>query len=124
MDGAPTSSASSSNGSPQPLEDIKSCVADFRADRKWPDYGTLCDCFAAPQSTSRGGKTAGGIAASLRRGFVRAAIIRDASHHPSRGPAQAATPRFAHLKLARCCTRWRIRVRFRTRLIKCRARFA
>ena len=43
--------ALSSNGVLTIVE-IKSCVADFRADRKWPDYRDFCDrfYFAAPDT--------------------------------------------------------------------------
>ena len=27
------------------IVEIKSCIADFRADRKWPDYEDFCDRF-------------------------------------------------------------------------------
>ncbi|ACI99908.1 MULTISPECIES: MmcB family DNA repair protein [Rhodospirillales] len=27
------------------IVEVKSCVADFRADHKWPDYREFCDCF-------------------------------------------------------------------------------
>jgi hypothetical protein len=27
------------------IVEVKSCVADFRADRKWPDYRSFCDTF-------------------------------------------------------------------------------
>ncbi len=42
----------SPDGSIQIVE-IKSCVADFRADRKWPDYRDYCDAlyFAVDLST-------------------------------------------------------------------------
>lgn len=26
--------------------EVKSSLADFRSDRKWPEYGDYCDCFA------------------------------------------------------------------------------
>lgn len=34
------------------IVEIKSCVADFRADRKWPDYRDFCDrfFFAVPET--------------------------------------------------------------------------
>ena len=40
-----------SGGSAIHIIEIKSCVADFRADQKWPDYRAHCDrlWFAIPQ---------------------------------------------------------------------------
>ena len=37
------------------IVEIKSCVADFRADQKWPEYREYCDrfFFAVPQSFPR-----------------------------------------------------------------------
>ena len=34
------------------IVEIKSCLEDFRADRKWPEYREFCDClyFAVPPS--------------------------------------------------------------------------
>jgi len=37
------------------IVEIKSSVADFRSDRKWPDYRAFCDrlCFAVPAAFPR-----------------------------------------------------------------------
>ena len=44
-----------SAGSAIHIIEIKSCVADFRADQKWPDYRAHCDrlWFAIPQDMSQ-----------------------------------------------------------------------
>jgi hypothetical protein len=79
------------------IVEIKSSVADFRADRKWPDYRDFCDRFffaiaetvpaeILPEST-------GLIVAD---GFG-AAILRDPPEHPLAGARRkAVTLRFAH----------------------------
>ena len=76
--------------------EIKSCVADFRADRKWPDYQDFCDrfYFAVPDTVpleilpeDRGLIIADGFGA---------AIIRDSVRHPLPGARRkAVTLRFA-----------------------------
>ena len=77
--------ALSSNGVLTIVE-IKSCVADFRADRKWPDYRDFCDrfYFAAPDTMPADilPEDCGLIVADS----FGAAIIRDASTIPSRAP--------------------------------------
>ncbi len=84
--------ALSSNGVLTIVE-IKSCVADFRADRKWPDYRDFCDrfYFAAPDTMPVEilPEDCGLIVADS----FGAAIIRDACHHPLAGrPAQGRDP--------------------------------
>lgn len=76
--------------------EIKSCVADFRADRKWPDYRDFCDrfYFAAPDTMPVEilPEDCGLIVADS----FGAAILRDASHHPLAGARRkAVTLRFA-----------------------------
>ena len=88
--------ALSSNGVLTIVE-IKSCVADFRADRKWPDYRDFCDrfYFAAPDTMPVEilPEDCGLIVADS----FGAAIIRDACHHPLPGARRkAVTLRFAH----------------------------
>jgi hypothetical protein len=88
--------ALSSNGVLTIVE-IKSCVADFRADRKWPDYRDFCDrfYFAAPDTMPADilPEDCGLIVADS----FGAAIIRDACHHPLAGARRkAVTLRFAH----------------------------
>ncbi len=77
--------------------EIKSSVADFRADRKWPDYEDFCDrfYFAVPETVpfdilpeDRG---------LILADSFGAAIIRDAPSHPLTGARRkAVTLRFAH----------------------------
>ena len=79
------------------IVEIKSSVADFRADRKWPDYRDYCDrfFFAIPDSlpeTLTPPET-GLIVADA----FGAAILREAPEHPLSGPRRkAVTLRFAH----------------------------
>ncbi len=80
------------------IVEIKSSLADFRADRKWPDYREFCDrfYFAVPETVSVGilPETTGLILADS----FGAAIMRDAPVHPLAGARRkAVTLRFAHL---------------------------
>jgi hypothetical protein len=78
------------------IVEIKSSVADFRADRKWPDYEEFCDrfYFAVPETMpfhilpeDRGLIVADSFGA---------AIMREASCHPLAGARRkAVTLRFA-----------------------------
>ncbi len=64
------------------IVEIKSSVADFQADRKWPEYRMFCDrlCFAAPPDMPEGifPADAGLIVADSYGG----ALIRDPPSHP------------------------------------------
>ena len=78
------------------IVEIKSCVADFRADRKWPDYQDFCDrfYFAVPDTMPVDilPEDRGLIVADS----FGAAIIREAGHHPLAGARRkAVTLRFA-----------------------------
>jgi hypothetical protein len=72
-------------------------VADFRADRKWPDYEDFCDrfYFAVPETVPFD-------ILPEDRGLIiadsfGAAIMREAAHHPLAGARRkAVTLRFAH----------------------------
>ncbi|WP_419952357.1 MmcB family DNA repair protein [Methylobacterium sp.] len=79
------------------IVEIKSSVADFRADKKWPDYRDYCDrfYFAVPDSLPEGltPEEAGLIIAD---GYS-AAILRDPVDHVLSGARRkAVTLRFAH----------------------------
>lgn len=79
------------------IVEIKSSVADFRADRKWPDYQEFCDhfYFAVPESLPLDilPEDRGLIVADS----FGAAILREAAHHPLPGARRkAVTLRFAH----------------------------
>ncbi|WP_134500689.1 MmcB family DNA repair protein [Microvirga pakistanensis] len=77
--------------------EIKSSVADFRADRKWPDYEDFCDrfYFAIPETVPFD-------ILPEDRGLIiadsfGAAVLREAAHHPLAGARRkAVTLRFAH----------------------------
>jgi hypothetical protein len=78
------------------IVEVKSSVADFRADRKWGEYRDFCDrfYFAIPDTVPPDiiPKEAGLI---LADGFG-AAILREASPHPLAGARRkAVTLRFA-----------------------------
>ena len=80
------------------LVEIKSSVADFRADRKWPDYEDFCDrfYFAVPETVPFDILPAD-------RGLILAdafgaAIVREARHHALPGARRKAVLlRFAHM---------------------------
>ncbi|WP_336487680.1 MmcB family DNA repair protein [Methylobacterium nigriterrae] len=79
------------------IVEIKSSVADFRADKKWPDYRDYCDrfYFAIPESVPAGiiPDEAGLIVADA----FGAAILREPADHPLSGARRkAVTLRFAH----------------------------
>ena len=79
------------------IVEIKSSVADFRADRKWPDYRDYCDrfFFAIPETVPEAliPEECGLIVADA----FGAAILRTPSEHPLSGPRRkAVTLRFAH----------------------------
>ena len=79
------------------IVEIKSSVADFRADRKWPNYEDFCDrfYFAVPETVSFDILPAD-------RGLILAdsfgaAIMREARHHALAGARRKAMMlRFAH----------------------------
>jgi hypothetical protein len=78
------------------IVEVKSSVADFRADRKWPDYEEFCDrfYFAVPETVPF-------AILPEDRGLILAdsfgaAIVRDSLHHPLAGARRkAVTLRFA-----------------------------
>ena len=79
------------------IVEIKSSVADFRADQKWPDYEEFCDrfYFAVPETVpfeilpeDRG---------LILADAFGAAIVREARHHALAGARRKAVMlRFAH----------------------------
>ena len=84
------------------IVEIKSSLADFRADGKWPDYRDFCDrfFFAVPESFPADvlPQDAGLI---LADGYG-AAITRDAPEHRLAGARRKAiTLRFAHAAAGR-----------------------
>jgi hypothetical protein len=79
------------------IVEIKSSVADLRADRKWPHYEEFCDrfYFAVPETVPFDllPDTTGVILADS----FGAAIVREAPHHALAGARRkAVTLRFAH----------------------------
>lgn len=78
------------------IVEIKSSVADFRADGKWPDYRDFCDrfFFAAPETVPFD-IFPDGTGLILADAFG-AAILRDPPSHPLAGARRkAVTLRFA-----------------------------
>ena len=78
------------------IVEIKSCLADFRADRKWPGYRDFCDrfFFAVPETVPLEilPDSAGLIVADA----FDAAILREPPAHPLAGARRkAVTLRFA-----------------------------
>jgi hypothetical protein len=79
------------------IVEIKSSVADFRADRKWPDYEGFCDRFYFAIA-----ETIPFDILPEDRGLIvadsfGAAILREATHVPLAGARRkAVTLRFAH----------------------------
>ncbi len=79
------------------IVEIKSSVADFRADQKWPDYEPFCDrfYFAVPETLPL-------HILPEDRGLILAdsfgaAIVREAQHHALAGARRKAVMlRFAH----------------------------
>ncbi|WP_019903067.1 MmcB family DNA repair protein [Methylobacterium sp. 77] len=79
------------------IVEIKSSVADFRADKKWPDYRDYCDrfYFAVPDTLPEGliPEEAGLIVADA----FSAAILREPADHLLSGARRkAVTLKFAH----------------------------
>ncbi len=79
------------------IVEIKSSVADFRADRKWPDYRDFCDrfFFAIPEHVPESliPEDCGLIVADA----YGAAILREPTEHALTGARRkAVTLRFAH----------------------------
>lgn len=84
------------------IVEIKSSIADFRADSKWPDYRACCDrlFFAIPETVPAGimPEDAGLIVAD---GFG-AAVLREApAHRLAPATRRALTLRLARLTAAR-----------------------
>lgn len=78
------------------IVEIKSSVADFRADRKWPDYRAFCDAFffAAPETLPL--DLFPGDAGLILADAFGAALVREAPRHPLAGARRkAVTLRFA-----------------------------
>jgi hypothetical protein len=87
------------------IVEIKSCVADFRADGKWPDYRDFCDrfSFAVPTDFPTGilPDDAGLILADA----FGAAVVREAPEHRLKGARRKAVLlRFAHAAAGRLHT--------------------
>ena len=79
------------------IVEIKSCLADFRADRKWPDYRDYCDrlYFAVPETMAP--EVLPECCGLIVADSFGAAILRDAPCHPLAGARRkAVTLRFAH----------------------------
>jgi hypothetical protein len=78
------------------IVEIKSSVADYRADRKWPDYRDFCDrfYFAVPETVPI--EILPGTAGLIVADAFGAAILREPPDHPLAGARRkAVTLRFA-----------------------------
>ncbi|MCK0196926.1 MmcB family DNA repair protein [Ancylobacter sp. 6x-1] len=84
------------------IVEIKSSLADFRADRKWPDYRLHCDrLFFAVAPDFPLAVLPEEVGIILADGFG-AAIERQAPHHPMPGATRRAlTLRYARAAAAR-----------------------
>lgn len=83
------------------IVEIKSSVADFRADRKWPEYRDYCDrfYFAVPETLPF--EILPEETGLLVADPFGAALVREAPHHPLAGARRkAVTLRFAHVAAA------------------------
>ncbi|MBP1183703.1 MmcB family DNA repair protein [Methylobacterium sp. PvR107] len=79
------------------IVEIKSSVADFRADRKWPDYRDFCDrfFFAIPEEVPE--SLIPGECGLIVADAYGAGILREPPDHPLSGARRkAVTLRFAH----------------------------
>ena len=84
------------------IVEIKSSVADFRADGKWPDYRDFCDrfSFAVPQDFPT--HILPGDAGLVLADAFGAAVAREAPEHRLAGARRkAVTLRFAHAAAGR-----------------------
>ena len=79
------------------IVEIKSSLADFRADSKWPDYREFCDrFFFAVPTEFRADVLPQDAGLILADGFG-AALVREAPEHRMAGSRRkAVTLRFAH----------------------------
>lgn len=78
------------------IVEIKSSVADFRADRKWPDYRDFCDrfFFAVPETVPL--EILPEAAGLIMADAFGAAVLREPPEHPLAGARRkAVTLRFA-----------------------------
>jgi|APTNR8051073442_1049403.scaffolds.fasta_scaffold17276_3 hypothetical protein len=82
--------------------EVKSSRADFRADRKWPDYRPFCDAFyfaVAPDFPSAMLPADSGLIVADR---YEGALLRPAPSHPlAAARRRSMTLRFARLAAAR-----------------------
>lgn len=79
------------------IVEIKSSVADFRADRKWPDYRDFCDRFYFAISDSVPEAMIPEACGLIVADAFGAAILREPAEHPLSGARRkAVTLRFAH----------------------------
>ena len=79
------------------IVEIKSSVADFRADRKWPDYRDFCDRFYFAISDSVPESMIPEECGLIVADAFGAAILREPAEHPLSGARRkAVTLRFAH----------------------------
>lgn len=84
------------------IVEIKSSVADLRADHKWPDYRAFCDRFYfAVDADFPQDRLPDGTGVVVADGF-EAIVVREAPRHPLvAARRKAVTLRFARLAAAR-----------------------
>jgi hypothetical protein len=70
------------------IVEVKSCVDDFRVDRKWPDYRAHCDRLLFAVSPDFPAALLPEDAGLLVGDAYGAALIRDGLHHPLAGASR------------------------------------
>jgi hypothetical protein len=84
------------------IVEIKSCVADFRADGKWPDYRDFCDRFFFAVPTDFPTEILPAEAGLILADAYGAALVRDAPEHRLNAARRKAVMlRFAHAAAGR-----------------------
>jgi hypothetical protein len=84
------------------IVEIKSCVADFRCDGKWPDYRDFCDRLSFAVPTSFPTEILPADAGLILADAFGAAVVREAPEHRLNASRRKAVMlRFAHAAAAR-----------------------
>jgi hypothetical protein len=84
------------------IVEIKSCLADFRADGKWPDYRDFCDRFLFAVGPDFPLDVLPDETGLIVADGYGAHILREPPHHPLAGARRKAlTARFARVAAAR-----------------------
>jgi hypothetical protein len=84
------------------IVEIKSCVADFRADGKWPDYREFCDRFSFAVPTDFPTEILPTEAGLILADAFGAAMVREAPEHRLNAARRKAVMlRFGHAAAGR-----------------------